>query len=153
MKRTSVWLWTIGLCALAFACFAYPMYVIRPFRAQGAGELQTALAIRAWGPWVAIACALASVTVLIRSRRWWAAPVVLLTLAFAALSQVNVFEMMFKPVPSPGFIAASQAKVDADDLVLSVSLAGEARAYPIRTMGYHHVVNDSVGGTPIVGTY
>ena len=29
-----------------FACFAYPMFVIRPFRQQGARELAVALALR-----------------------------------------------------------------------------------------------------------
>ena len=31
--------------------------------------------------------------------------------------------------------------------------AGEQRAYPIRTMGYHHIVNDRLGGVAIVATY
>jgi hypothetical protein len=37
--------------------------------------------------------------------------------------------------------------------VLSVTLGNESVAYPIRLMGYHHVVQDTVGGTPIVATY
>jgi hypothetical protein len=37
--------------------------------------------------------------------------------------------------------------------VLAVSVGKEARAYPIRTMGYHHIVNDTVGGAPIAVTY
>jgi len=61
--------------------------------------------------------------------------------------------MMFHPVPAPGFVAADKAKVDGDDMILAVSLANEPRAYPIRTMGYHHIVNDRVGGQPIVATY
>jgi hypothetical protein len=34
-----------------------------------------------------------------------------------------------------------------------VRVAGIARAYPIRSISYHHVVNDTVGGVPIVATY
>jgi Protein of unknown function (DUF3179) len=30
---------------------------------------------------------------------------------------------------------------------------GASRAYPIRQMGYHHVVNDTLGGVPIIATY
>jgi hypothetical protein len=37
--------------------------------------------------------------------------------------------------------------------VLAVENHGEAVAYPIRLMAYHHVVHDRVGGTPIVATY
>ncbi len=34
------------LClAIAFGCLAYPIYVIRPFRAQAPGELMAALAV------------------------------------------------------------------------------------------------------------
>jgi len=34
-----------------------------------------------------------------------------------------------------------------------VTLAGEARAYPQRLMRWHEVVNDTVGGVPVVVTY
>jgi hypothetical protein len=34
-----------------------------------------------------------------------------------------------------------------------VKLGGESRAYPVRMMAYHHIVNDVVGGVPIVATY
>ena len=43
--------------------------------------------------------------------------------------------------------------MDADDKVLAVKVGQHARAYPIRTMGYHHIVNDTVGGVPIAVTY
>ena len=31
--------------------------------------------------------------------------------------------------------------------------AGERVAYPVRLMGYHHLVADTVGGVPLVATY
>ena len=33
------------------------------------------------------------------------------------------------------------------------ALIGEAAAYPIRQMAYHHLVHDTVGGVPVVVTY
>jgi Protein of unknown function (DUF3179) len=161
MKQRTLWLTLAALCLIAFACFAFPMYVIRPFRAQGARELSLALIVRAWGPWLAPLSAIASLSLVIlfwkqRTRVWGrlgAVVVFLLTAGFAALSRVNVYELMFHPVPSPGFVEADKAHVDSDDMVLAVSLASEPRAYPIRTMGYHHIVNDWVGGQPIVATY
>ena len=162
-QRMRGFLWTalVGLCLLAFACFAFPMYIIRPFRGQGATELSMALAVRQWGPWLAFLCAAASLAalalLLVRASgpgaRAGAAALTALTGLSAGLSRVNVYELMFHPVPKPGFAAAAQARVDGDDMVLTVSIAGEARAYPIRTMGYHHIVNDWVGGAPIVATY
>ncbi len=41
--------WLAVMTAVAFGCVAYPMYVIRPFRAQGSTELAVALVVRAWG--------------------------------------------------------------------------------------------------------
>jgi hypothetical protein len=40
-----------------------------------------------------------------------------------------------------------------DDRVIGVSFGGEARAYPLRLMRWHEVVNDTVGGEPIAVTY
>ncbi|MHC4903869.1 MAG: DUF3179 domain-containing protein [Planctomycetota bacterium] len=39
------------------------------------------------------------------------------------------------------------------DRVIGVSLGGQDRAYPIRALMYHEVVNDEVGGIPIVVVY
>lgn len=39
------------------------------------------------------------------------------------------------------------------DRVIGVSIGGESRAYPLRLMRWHEVVNDVVGGEPIAVTY
>jgi hypothetical protein len=41
----------------------------------------------------------------------------------------------------------------SDDRVIGVFFGGEARAYPLRLMRWHEVVNDAVGGEPIAVTY
>jgi len=43
--------------------------------------------------------------------------------------------------------------VEPNDLVLAVSRDGDAAAYPIRLIAYHHIVNDRIGRTPSVVTY
>ena len=156
-------LWVaMAVCGLAsFAAFAIPMYVIRPFRAQGATELAVALVVRRWGPGLAVVAALLSLSVALllwRGASGWrvraaAVTMTVLTLLFAGLSQVNVYELMFHPAGDPQFVAAADAKVEQDDMVLAVSLNGADHAYPIRTMGYHHIANDWVGGVPIAATY
>ncbi|MEO2006397.1 MAG: DUF3179 domain-containing protein, partial [Candidatus Poribacteria bacterium] len=40
-----------------------------------------------------------------------------------------------------------------DDIVLGLEVNGEARAYPIRIMNWHEIVNDTLGGVPIALTY
>ena len=150
------------LCFLiAFVAMAYPMYVIRPFRAQGTDELAAALALRRCGPAaaaiaaaVAVACAwLIWRTVRSRASRLAAFTLAGLTTIVAVFSHINVFELMFHPVTSPETTAASEAKLDPDDMVLAVRVRDDARAYPIRVMGYHHIVNDVVDDVPVVATY
>ena len=46
-----------------------------------------------------------------------------------------------------------QRQANDSDMVLAVENQGEAVAYPIRLMAYHHVVQDTVGGVPLVATY
>ena len=58
------------------------------------------------------------------------------------------------PLDNPAFLEASEATYLADDeLVLGLEWAGEARAYPVQMMFYHHIVNDEVSGSPVLITY
>jgi hypothetical protein len=38
-------------------------------------------------------------------------------------------------------------------MVLALIFNDDARAYPVREMAYHHIVNDVVGGVPVAVTY
>ena len=40
-----------------------------------------------------------------------------------------------------------------DDRVIGIEISGDARAYPLRLMRWHEVVNDIVGGEPVAVTY
>ena len=56
----------------------------------------------------------------------------------------------------PALIPASEVGrsfLVGNDKVAGVSLGGETRAYPLRMLVWHEVVNDTVGGTPILVTY
>jgi hypothetical protein len=141
---------------------AYPLYVIRPFRAQGARELMAALMVSRFGPLFSAVSALVAVAVAIacwraqvpRRSRMLAAASAILVCVLAVLARANVYEqVMFHPLEHPTFAAAKDAKLDNDDELIVVKIGGSARAYPIREMGYHHVVNDVVGGTALVATY
>ena len=37
--------------------------------------------------------------------------------------------------------------------MLAVERNGEAAAYPVRQVAYHHIVQDVVGGVPVAVTY
>jgi Protein of unknown function (DUF3179) len=43
--------------------------------------------------------------------------------------------------------------ITTDKLVLGVAHNGQAKAYPIQFLGYHHQVQDSIGGKPVMITY
>ena len=60
----------------------------------------------------------------------------------------------FVPLDDPTFLAAVDTKFFSDEeLVLGVEFAGEVRAYPVRMLRYHHIVNDTVSGEPLLVTY
>lgn len=149
------------LALASLACFAVPMYVIWPFRRQGPTELQLALFVKRIGPWLSIACAVLCLAIVayvwksLRSRisRTGGILLVLLAIGGAWLTRVNVYEHMFHPIGASQFESARDAKLDPGDMVIAIRVNDQRRAYPIREMGYHHVVNDTVGGEPVVATY
>jgi hypothetical protein len=147
-----------SLVALGFA--GYPIYVIRPFREQTPAALDRALWVGLHNrlPLIILAVLITALTFLLWRRTDWVerlllAPAAVIAVIAAAFSWVNPYEHMFHPLGAPHYVTAQQAAVDANDMVIAVTLRGESRAYPIREMGYHHVVNDRLHQLPIVVTY
>lgn len=50
-------------------------------------------------------------------------------------------------IDAPQFVSARQANVLPDSWVLGVLIDGKARAYSLRLLSSHEVVNDSIGST------
>ena len=161
MRSRTKWTAVLAACFAASLFFlVYPIYVIRPFRRQGAAELRLALEILRLRPiGMMVAAALAAIAAI----RYWqtaqgwrralAATAGVAVLGFAALSRINVYELMFHPTGRPEFVEASATKLDGSEKVLAIHMGDEARAYPIRSISYHPVVNDRLGGVPIAATY
>lgn len=58
------------------------------------------------------------------------------------------------PIDEPSFERADRVDwLEATEPVLSLTVAGETRAYPLRVMTWHEIVNDTVGGVPVTVTY
>ena len=153
---------SIVCLAASLAALSYPMVVMQPFRAQGARELAAALMIMRIRPWLTIISALGAVIAAVMywrsgpSRLWKRllfASGALLTVLVAVLARIDVFEIMFHPVDRPSFAEGSASKLDGREKVIAVKIGGQARAYPVRSISYHHVVNDVVDGAAIVATY
>jgi hypothetical protein len=58
------------------------------------------------------------------------------------------------PIDHPKFIpAASVDFLESREPILALDVDGDARAYPLQIMIWHEIVNDEVGGMPVVVTY
>lgn len=58
------------------------------------------------------------------------------------------------PIDDPQFIPAADATgIGVLEPVLSIGINGDFRAYPLRILLWHEIVNDVVGGVPILVTY
>ena len=62
-------------------------------------------------------------------------------------------DVLFRQPDHVEMVAPSEAGVAPDRLVVGLVLDGEARAYPLQFIGYHHFVTDTVAGRPILVTY
>jgi len=58
-----------------------------------------------------------------------------------------------EPIYDPQFVQSDEADLEPDDLVMGVSINGDSRAYPIRYLQWREMVNDEVGGIPILVTW
>ena len=158
--NTAAWVW-FAISTLATAgLFLIPAFIIRPFRYQSPRGFLLALAVRHQAPFFSAITAVAAVAagwmLWYRVKRWGKAALVaglLLTLGSASMARLNYFEWMFHPVQQPGFKAATDAKLDASEMVLTLNFNGDSRAYPVSEMAYHHILNDTVGGVPVAVTY
>jgi hypothetical protein len=87
-------------------------------------------------------------------RRIALVALVLPTAAVTWFARQNHFEWMFRPFPDARFVAVDTATdLKPSEPVIGVALGGEALAFPITRIGYHHLVNTTLGRVPIVATY
>ena len=160
-RRKLVWLTLLLLIVIVLAIVLTPVFLIMPFKAQTPRIMEVSYVLRRWSPVLTVLATLLVLTLTVAlwlGGRWWSRIflVLLLLPTFGAtwLARQNHFEWMFNPLRNPAYAKASEASfIGDDDRVLAVSINGESVAYPVRLMGYHHVVGDTVGGTPIVATY
>jgi uncharacterized protein DUF3179 len=56
-------------------------------------------------------------------------------------------------IDAPKFVSASAANLAAADRVLGLARNGAVKAYPVRILNWHEIVNDRFGDEPIAVTY
>jgi hypothetical protein len=62
-------------------------------------------------------------------------------------------EYVFEEPEHLGFSRRGESRLGDETLVVGVVHNGQAKAYPLRYLTYHHTVRDTVGGKPIMVTY
>ena len=161
LGRKTAWLFLLLITLAALAIVVAPVWIIMPFKPQTARGVEVSYALKRWSPIVtliALAFALALAAWLWRGSPLWKRAFIVIVfvplLAVTWFARQNHFEWMFNPLPDAAYAKTSEAGfVDDADIVMAVESNGEAAAYPVRLMAYHHLVQDTVGGTPIVATY
>ena len=51
------------------------------------------------------------------------------------------------------FTGADKDTTNKSNLIIGIEVNGQAKAYPIQLIGYHHQIRDSIGGKPVLVTY
>jgi hypothetical protein len=147
---------------IALAAVMVPALLIQPFKLQTPDRLKISYALRHWSPTItllAVAFALMiAISLWKRTRGWWSRSCLVLffipLLAATWFARQNHFEWMFNPLPNAAFATVNDAGFVADaEMVLAVEINGDAAAYPVRQIAYHHVVQDTIGGIPVLVTY
>ena len=57
------------------------------------------------------------------------------------------------PVYDPEFVSADSAPYSDEELVMGVAIGDEAKAYPVGPLNSREMVNDELGGIPILVTW
>jgi len=157
MKRLMLF---IGLLLL-FAAEILRVYFIMPFPGS---QVKNTIALAYWINniiWLrilGIALIILPLIDIFKNRKIW--PKVLLSLIIVLYGIIFFFfnfrfeaDKMFYPPKEKTQATAAVNKVKTSQLVIGVAINGQAKAYPIQIIGYHHRVMDTVGGTPVMITY
>ena len=140
---------------------AAKIYFIMPMPgSQRIRSLDLAYALHTWR-WAFRLAALVAIGGGVRAAfavraRWRVVPVLVLVIAagIAVLANYTLMaDHMFKQPEHLVLARRSANTVDENSVVVAIERDGEAKAWPIRFLVYHHQVQDTIGGRAILVTY
>lgn len=150
----------LGLLLLAAFEVANVFFIMPMPGSQRMRSLELAYLLYSWRWPLRIA---AVVLMIAGARRAWdggwlrRSAVVVSALAVAGLAYLFNFVMsadaMFLQPTVMTMASPAANRVALDRLVVGLEVNGEARAYPLQFIGYHHHVRDSIAGREILVTY
>jgi hypothetical protein len=158
MKKLLV---VFGLIIL-FAAEILQVYFIMPFPgSQKANTIDVAYFLHNYIWYIRIAAiALIIIGLLNSFPRWKRAAKIFFI--FFALLYVFIFYMvnfkfladkMFYQPKTKTLATVSDNHVTSDKLIVGVTINNQSKAYPVEIIGYHHQVQDTIGGSPVLITY
>lgn len=127
---------------------------------QRVRSIDVAYALHSWR-WLFrglfVALMLAGLAPAWRVRGWRRVAVVLAIVVVAMVgygaNNVMAADRIFIAPKSLDMQPAERNKVDPARLVVGVEIDGQARAYPVQFIGYHHQVRDTVNGKPVMVSF
>ena len=76
------------------------------------------------------------------------------SISFSEIRSDGATRDSIPPIDEPKFQLVREVRdVGPLEPVISVVIGGDARAYPLRILLYHEIVNDTVGGVPVLVSY
>lgn len=151
----------LALVAINLALAVAPVAITMPMLAQKPWMLELSFVAKSAGPPIAaLSLAIAAIILWrswgnwVRRRRITAAAMTILVAAALAAGRINLVELMFAAAPGIELAAIDSFREIGDgDMVIGVTLEGVSRAYPVRYLAYHHLVNDRIGSTVLLPNY
>jgi hypothetical protein len=138
------------------------LYFLMPFPgSQVSNTVAYAYWLDQWIVWIRILALIllcAALPAVFKKGRVWEKillPIALMGYAFVFFAfnfRMPADKIFYQPV-NKSFTAATDRDIDRSKLVIGVVIDGQAKAYPIQFIGYHHQVIDTVGNIPVMVTY
>jgi hypothetical protein len=150
----------VGICLLVLFEIANVYFIMPMPFSQRARSIDIAYRLHSWR-WIfraafgAMIVAGAAPAWRVTGRRRAFVPIALVVAALVAygMNCPMSADYMFLAPNSLVMRPVERNRVAMGRLVVGIELAGEARAYPVQFIGYHHQVRDTVAGKPVMVTF
>ncbi|HEY8734234.1 MAG TPA: DUF3179 domain-containing (seleno)protein, partial [Puia sp.] len=147
---------------LLFSAEILHVYFLMPFPgSQVSNTVSYAYWLDQWIVWIRIPALLLicfALIIVFKNGRTWEKillPIILVLYAvvfFYFNFRLQADDIFHQPV-NKSFTVATNSEMDKSKLIIGVVIDGQAKAYPIQLIGYHHQVMDTIGKTPVMITY
>lgn len=163
MKKRLLQLVPFLLAIFSVAGYYLSLTLLAPFRSQTQSHIEWAYFLGSWQGFLGVA--FLTLGVMLVFYLWPRSPSVVyriglvVCLCFLVASAIlslneNPTSRMFERLNGGQYVEASEAEHVADEeMVMGLAVDGQAVAYPVKMVSYHHIINERLGDEPYVVTY